>query len=153
MSDGTEASCYDKRRRAFAKAVDNLLLEQSRRPSAAFTKLLEEAVEVSLKPATTDDCSLVLMVKSDDATQSYEALAEVERRALFGLAEHGREIRFARYEQIMRLLNDAADDGLSVSSLARTLGIKEKHLDKHLQTLIGKGLVVKRGRSVFCAIR
>ena len=53
----------------------------------------------------------------------------------------------------MRLLNDAADDGLSVSSLARTLGIKEKHLDKHLQTLIGKGLVVKRGRSVFCAIR
>lgn len=72
---------------------------------------------------------------------------------MLGLAEHGREIRFARYEQIMRLLNDAADDGLSVSSLARTLGIKEKHLDKHLQTLIGKGLVVKRGRSVFCAIR
>lgn len=153
MSDGTEASCYDKRRRAFAKAVDNLLLEQSRRPSAAFTKLLEEAVEVSLKPATTDDCSLVLMVKSADATQSYEALAEVERRALLGLAEHGREIRFARYEQVMRLLNDAADEGLSVLTLARALGIKEKHLDKHLQPLIAKGLLVKRGRSVFRAIR
>lgn len=72
---------------------------------------------------------------------------------MLGLSEQGREIRFARYEQVMRLLNDAADEGLSVLTLARALGIKEKHLDKHLQPLIAKGLLVKRGRSVFRAIR
>lgn len=64
MSDGVEPSLYDMRKNRLPDAVINLLIQNQRLPSSKMSELLEQSMEISIVPRTTDDCSIALLSRS-----------------------------------------------------------------------------------------
>lgn len=64
MSDGVEPSLYDMRKKQLSHAVINLLIHNQRIPGHKMSELLEQSLEMSIVPRTTDDCSIALLSRS-----------------------------------------------------------------------------------------
>lgn len=64
MSDGVEPSLYDMRNKQLSDAAINLLIHNQRIPSRKMSELLEQSMEMSIVPRTTDDCSIALLSRS-----------------------------------------------------------------------------------------
>lgn len=151
MSDGTEASCYDKRTRSIARAIDSLMNTQIKHGSQFFSQMLEDSATSSLKKATTDDCSLVLMVKDDPTILPYKRLGSRQKRSLMGLPETGSDIRFNRLDDIVNRL--FVNNGMPLKLLAKAIDIKPKHLEKQIKPLLEKGVLMRRGQTLWVTLR
>lgn len=64
MSDGTEFSFYDKRKKSLCEALKKIMLE-SRNSCTKLNADVEEFFETQIKQRTNDDCSLITIVRAE----------------------------------------------------------------------------------------
>lgn len=84
MPDGTENSFYDKKNKRLAKGVSKIMKLSMLMPRDVVEQVVEKAFEGTIKMNTTDDCSLALMVWTDNEGE-YDALTVEEKMEILGL--------------------------------------------------------------------
>lgn len=106
MSDGTEVSLYDKRKEQLADIIKKLMLMCNTHRPEVIEKMLQLSFESTIKQKTTDDCSIVIMYKPQEITDSWIQLPTEQLLNLFELkiSEDNVSIDFRNYIAILKLL-------------------------------------------------
>lgn len=144
MSDGTEASLYNKREKSLAPALKKIMdLSQVMKVNCLENEV-ERSFENVIKNSTTDDCSLIILVEEDYSFRGYRNLSEAQKRDFLGFSKSlvsGKRIK--RYDDILNYL-EIPKDLLQVS---KRIYLKKKHCRKHIDYLLSKNLVIgQKGR-------
>lgn len=151
MSDGTEASFYEKRTQSFAPVVETLhALAQSRSPGK-LSAMLEAEFRKTVREKTTDDCSFVLLARTIVPPICYSELDDNRKAALFGLSGTERNLQLERYDTIVRRLLERPE-GADADEIALLLGLKKKHTAKYVDRLLERRLLWKNGRRLLSLI-
>ncbi len=143
MSDGTEQSLYDRRKKRIAPAVTRLMQRVCLTPPDIFQTGLESTLKNVLTLKTLDDCSLALLVNPLCLIREVDRLSFSERRKLFGVGALGRSARrrVRKYEILVKVL--AAPSGLG--RVARALRLKPRYAGKVLSRFEKNGCIVREG--------
>lgn len=138
MSDGTEASLYNRRDKYLAPVLKKIIRLCTILPENVVKNQLQKSLETVIRNATQDDCSIAILAKSNGEERYYD-LPEREKLTLLQInadAPNAKK-RLKRYEDILNMLQSPH----SRVQLARKFYIKPKHIKKHLDMLIQLGLV------------
>lgn len=144
MSDGTEASLYNKREKSLAPALKKIMDLSQVIKSDCLQSEMESSFENVIKNSTTDDCSLIILVEEDYSFRGYRNLSETQKRVfLGGLEIIGRGKRIKRYDDILDYLETPRD----LSQVSKHIYLKKKHCRKHIEFLLRRNLVIsQKGR-------
>lgn len=144
MSDGTEASLYNKREKSLAPALKKIMELSQVIKSDCLQSEMERSFENVIKNSTTDDCSLIILVEEDYSFRGYRNLSETQKRVfLGGLEIIGRGKRIKRYDDILDYLETPRD----LSQVSKHIYLKKKHCRKHIEFLLRRNLVIsQKGR-------
>lgn len=144
MSDGTEASLYNKREKSLAPALKKIMDLSQVIKSDCLQSEMERSFENVIKNSTTDDCSLIILVEEDYSFRGYRNLSETQKRVfLGGLETIGRGKRIKRYDDILDYLETPRD----LSQVSKHIYLKKKHCRKHIEFLLRRNLVIsQKGR-------
>lgn len=150
MSDGTENSFYNKRERTLAPALKKLMQLTRILNIQCLENEIYKSFEEVVKNNTTDDCSLVLIVKDDSCFQGYNQLTNKEKiNIMFDENEKSCKRVIRRYDTILNFLQDPK----TIDAISRKIHLKGKYVKRHLVCLQEKNLVVKDGVYYRTAIR
>ena len=142
MSDGSEASLYNKKDKYLAPVLKKIMRLCTLLPEAVVREQLKNSFEAVIKKATQDDCSIAFLVKGD-CEQRYFELSNREKLMLLQInpdAPNARK-RLMRYENMLELLQSPC----SVAQVSRFVHVRPKHTKKQLDRLLRIGFVEKRG--------
>lgn len=142
MSDGTEASMYNKRENIIANGIKKLLNMLIYVSEYQMTELVKDSFESIVRSATFDDCSINLLV-NDRMFHGYLSLTLNERAEILKLNKKstGLKTQINKYNKLLACLICPK----TVSQLAKEVYIKEKYLRKHIIHLQECGFVIRRG--------
>ncbi len=137
MSDGTEASLYDKRRNCLSEGLCRLSAQIRICDPGDCALLLNQAMESVIKQNTFDDCSLGLMVKNEPPFEGFNTLSFDEQNRLLKIAEEYSDDQEALHRQNARLgkILNAAREPILINPLRRKSGLRMNELKKHLAYL------------------
>ena len=143
MSDGTEASMYNKREGTIASGVKKIFDMMVFVSEQQMTELVLESFETIIRSATFDDCSINLLINDEDSFKGYNALGDYKKVKLLNINKKSvaPKKQINKYNKILISLLSPK----TVSELARTIYIKEKYLRKYIDNLQEKGFIVRRG--------
>lgn len=140
MSDGTESSFYNKKDKTLAPILKNLMEYTRILNVHCLESEIYKGFEDVIKSNTTDDCSMILMVKDDNSFIGYNKLSIKEKEnMLFGLTRHKGKKKIRKYDIILNFSLTPR----SLMEISKKLYIKTKYAKKHLQYLQEKHFVVK----------
>lgn len=144
MSDGTEASLYNKREKSLAPALKKIMDLSQVIKSDCLQSEMERSFENVIKNSTTDDCSLIILVEEDYSFRGYRNLSETQKRVFLGeLGIMGSGKRIKRYDDILDYLETPRD----LSQVSKHIYLKKKHCRKHIEFLLRRNLVIsQKGR-------
>lgn len=74
MSDGTETSLYNKKENKLADVLGKIMHMMSFIPTNKIEAQLTDSLYSVIRNATTDDCSISIMVNCEDKFQGYLSL-------------------------------------------------------------------------------
>ena len=140
MSDGTEASLYDKRRRTLPDVIIRLLDYCRIMPTNEFEKQLTDSFWETVREATTDDCSIILVAND---SKSYQYLNwSLEKQARFwNVSVNKSKKTLKTYNRILKAITIQRD----LNAISRIVYIKPKYLKRHLNALLEKNMIEKKG--------
>lgn len=134
MSDGVEASLYNKRNNKLSDAFGRIIRIMKYVPAEKVEEQLTESLFSVVRNATTDDCSIIIMADVGDIFTGYLSLNHNERMALLELnpGQRNSSIRFKHCDEILEALISPQ----YVNSLARQVHIKQKFIMKYVNHLM-----------------
>lgn len=141
MSDGTETSLYSKKGKFLAPALKRIMqLSQIIEPEC-LERQLYDSFENVIKQATTDDCSIAIIMKENNNFRGYRKLSLCEKEELLGIRGSG-----ARSKKIKRfdILLEKMQSPCNIAVLGRTIHLKPKYTRKYLNHLLEKDIIVKQ---------
>lgn len=141
MSDGTEASLYNKREKKLADVLKKIMGLCSVILPEKIEEQLLSSFESVLKQATTDDCSIVLMVNDKGAFPGYKNLSDGERSKLLGVSGSVSRKRLRRYDDILNTL----EGGRTLKNTSKIIHLRPKFTKKHLDKLLQLNFIEKKG--------
>lgn len=142
MSDGTETSLYNKRDKRLADVLKKIMNLSVVIPVAKMEEQLINSFESTIKRATTDDCSIALMVNDNDRFLGYSNLDKGEKAKLldFSISVVPQK-RLKRYDDILNGLEGEK----TLKDISRIIHLKPKYTKRHLDRLLQLNLIEKNG--------
>ena len=141
MSDGTEASLYDKREHRLAAVLKRIMDMTAIIPPAKVEEQLKQSFEQVVKAPTTDDCSIALLTCVRKDFSGYAHLSHAQKCRLLQINPLSPKRRLRRYDQILCFLQESR----TLTQTARRLCLKPKYAKRYLDRLQALSLVEKEG--------
>lgn len=144
MSDGTEASLYNKRERSLVPALKKIMDMSQVMKLDCLQSEMERSFENVIKNSTNDDCSLIILVEEDYSFHGYRNLNETQKRVFLGVSGIiGGEKRIKRYDDILNYLETPK----ALSQVSKHMYLRKKYCRKYIEFLVSKNLVIgQKGR-------
>ena len=143
MSDGSEQSLYNKRKKTLAPAVKRLMHRTCLIDGEILTPQLEEALSSVVAANTQDDCSVAILARTSAQLPPLDELPMPERQELFQIkGSHAlRKVskKISRCDKICELLKRP----LTLKQIVRRLHVKKLHTKKKLRRLLKAGVIRK----------
>ena len=143
MSDGTEQSLYNKRKKTLAVGVKRLLHRTCLIDSEVLQIQLEDALNSVVAENTQDDCSIALLARTSEQLPPLEKLSLQERQEIFQINESSNFKKVHRKIFSRDKLCELLKTPMTIRQLARKLYIKEVHAKKKLAPLLKSGIITK----------
>lgn len=140
MSDGSEASLYDKRKKVPAQALKKIMEMCSYIRLEKIQEHLQCDFENIIKYKTTDDCSLAILMNSDDEFKGYLNLNKEQKCKLLQIKASASNKTYSRYNDILTYLQKES----SADELARHVHMKIKFLKHNYLTKLCKLNLIER---------
>ena len=141
MSDGTETSLYSKKERKLADVLKKIMQMSTIISVDKVQEQLEQSFENVIVNATTDDCSIAMLVKRDDDFKGYLQLDNRQKQKLLGLNSSTSKKIIRRYDDILLYLQN----NQSISQIARRIHLKQKYTKKYIDKLCMLNFIEKNG--------
>lgn len=145
MSDGTADSFYNKREKKLADVLQKIMKLSILIPKNKFDGILANNFRNSVLQATFDDCSIAIMAKNTQNFTGFLTIADSYKREILQInGQRHTNLRTKRYADLLffmstqRTLQD-------IEFYAKQLGIKNKHLYKHIAKLEKLSLIEHTG--------
>lgn len=148
MSDGTEASLYNKKEKRLAGVIKRIMNHCLLILPEKVEEQLRAGFEAAVREATGDDCSMILMVEDREPFQGYSNLTPAEKARLLSLPVFIRPRRLRRYDVILHSL----ESGRTLKELARILRLKPKYTKKYLKRLAKINYIERRGNKYYTIV-
>lgn len=133
MSDGTEASMYNKQEYKLAPGIKRIMHLCQTTDVTKIQEQLTQSFESTIKMATTDDCSIVIITKSNGFA-GYNSLNESQKAELLGFEKYTiRQLN--KYNDIIRY----AQTPISLNELSKLMHLKPKYIKTAIDKLITSG--------------
>ena len=143
MSDGTEQSLYNKRKKTLAPAVKRLMHRTTLIDAEILTPQLEEALSTVVAENTQDDCSIAILAKNSEQLPPLKDLPLPERQMLFQIVGSPtfRRVRqrIFRCDEICAVL----EKPMTLRQLTRKLHVKPLYAKRKLQLLLSAGVITR----------
>lgn len=139
MSDGTETSLYSKKERKLADILKKIMQMSTIVSTDKVQGQLKQSFENVIINATTDDCSIAMLVKTNDSFKGYLQLTNEQKCKLLGLNSSTSKKTIRRYDDILVYLQNKQ----SVSQIARRIYLKPKYTKKYIDKLCMLNFVEK----------
>lgn len=141
MSDGTETSLYSKKERKLADVLKKIMQMSTIISVDKVQEQLEQSFENVIVKATTDDCSIAMLVKINDNFKGYLQLDNRQKQKLLGLNSSTSKKTIRRYDDILLYLQN----NQSISKIARRIHLKQKYTKKYIDKLCMLNFIEKNG--------
>jgi hypothetical protein len=141
MSDGTETSLYSKKERKLADVLKKIMQMSTIISVDKVQEQLEQSFENVIVNATTDDCSISMLVKRNDDFKGYLQLDNRQKQKLLGLNSSTSKKTIRRYDDILLYLQN----NQSISQVARRIHLKQKYTKKYIDKLCMLNFIEKNG--------
>ena len=141
MSDGTETSLYSKKERKLADVLKKIMQMTTIISVDKVQEQLEQSFENVIVNATTDDCSIAMLVKRNDDFKGYLQLDNRQKEKLLGLNSSTSKKTIRRYDDILLYLQN----NQSISQVARRIHLKQKYTKKYIDKLCMLNFIEKNG--------
>lgn len=140
MSDGTENSLYDKKEKVLAPAIKRIMNLCTIFPESVLQEQLLDSFENIIKRNTSDDCSIIFLVKSYDNT--YFSLPIYKKSEILGLSVtcRNRNKRIIKCDKILQYLEHEHN----VNEVAKFLYLKPLYAKKYLKELCAKRMIEEK---------
>lgn len=142
MSDGTEAGLYNKRKKTLAKVISRLMQTATEIETSAMNSQLEDSFSEVVRNATTDDCSIAMMVEDSNRFPGYKNLTLDEK--LDCLQINKNSTAPIRQSKKYDLILDCLQTPQSLQMISRKIHLKPKYTKKHLQKLFDLNFIEKQ---------
>ena len=139
ISDGTEASLYNKREKSLAPAFKKIMDLSKIMKADCLQNEMERSFENVIKNSTTDDCSLIILVEEDYSFPGYRKLSEAQKRDFLSLSGSlcvGKRLK--RYDDIIDYLENPKD----LFQVSKHIHLRKKYCRKHIDYLMSKNFVI-----------
>ena len=143
MSDGSEQSLYNKRKKTLAPAVKRLMHRTCLIDGEIFTPQLEEALRTVVAQNTQDDCSIAILARNSKQLPPLEKLIMSERQNLFKIAGSAAFSKIAKKISRCDKFCELLKRPLTLRQIIRRLHLKPSHAKKKLNRLLKVGVIRK----------
>ena len=142
MSDGTEASLYNKKENCLSEALGRLLKMLNYIPAEKMESQLTESFNSVIKDATIDDCSIVMMA----FCQEFEGYLSLYEKDKYKLMEINQQLHVSKktFNRLDTILN-ALIQPCSLKKIARLIHLRPKYAKKYLSRLMFLNYIEKKG--------
>ncbi|MCM1024580.1 MAG: protein phosphatase 2C domain-containing protein [Prevotella sp.] len=127
MSDGSEASLYDKRKKVPAQALKKVMDMCTYIRLDKIQEHLQRDFENTIRYKTTDDCSIAILMNSDDEFKGYLSLNKKQKCRLLQIKGNSRDAVYNRYDDILSYLRTES----GADELAKHIHLKPKYLKRN----------------------
>lgn len=141
MSDGTEASLYNKKERKLAFAIKKIMQMSIILTHNNVQEQLIQSFRNIITKATTDDCSIAMLVKIGEGFRGYTQLTNAEKCKILDISPVSTKKQIQRYDVILLYLLK----GKSLSQVARKIHLKNKYAKKYIDKLCSLNLIERKG--------
>lgn len=141
MSDGTEAGLYDKKEKRLADAIKKIMDLCLLVLPSKVEEQLRTSFEVTVRQATGDDCSIILMVEDKKPFRGYANLTPAEKASLLNFPASLHSRRLKRYDAILNSLIY----GQTLKNISKIIRLKPKYTRKYLKRLMEMNFIERRG--------
>lgn len=139
MSDGTEASFYNKKENTLAPALRKLMALSQLLDCTCLEEEVRRSFEDVVKKNTTDDCSLVLLVEEEYSFRGYNNLSVDEKKAILGYkAEELSAWNLRIFNKILKLLVCPC----TLETLAKKMWARKTFINKFIEVLLEHNLII-----------
>lgn len=103
MSDGTETGLYHKREKRLSDVLGKIIQMTTYTPVSLIESELEDSFSKVLRNITTDDCSIALLVNTDDSYKGYLFLDNQAKMELLHINPSGTAVsrQIKRFDEIL----------------------------------------------------
>ena len=138
MSDGTEASLYDKNKKCLAPVIRKLMKLSCVLPIEHLQHEIEISFENVIRSMTYDDCSISMLVEEDTSFQGYKGLSFNQKRKLLDIKYYsGVQKRIKRYDDILEFIIEPK----TITQISEKLGLHNKYCKKYLDYLVEHNMI------------
>lgn len=141
MSDGTETSLYSKKERKLADVLKKIMQMSTIVSTDKVQEQLKQSFENVIVKATTDDCSIAMLVKANDAFKGYLQLSNKNKCELLKINLASSKKAMRRYDDILVYLQNKQ----SLYQVARKIHLKPKYTKKYIDKLCMLNFIEKNG--------
>lgn len=141
MSDGTETSLYSKKEQKLADVLKKIMQMSTIISTNKVQKQLKQSFENVIIKATTDDCSIAMMVKNNEEFQGYLQLSTTQKCKMLQISSKTNKKLLKRYDDILVCLSKKQ----SLSHIAREIHLKSKYTKKYIDKLCTLNFLEKDG--------
>lgn len=146
MSDGTAESLYNKREKKLATVIKKIANLSILLPKENIDSILSSSFQKSVIQATLDDCSMVLMCLNSLNFNGFLHCSFRQKCQILELSRRHQKLRAYRYSELLKFMRQSRTR-LELYKFISEIGVRKKHLDKHLQRLMKLSLIeLKDGR-------
>ena len=141
MSDGTEASLYNKRERSLVPVLKKIMRLTQILDQECLELLLKESFENVIKQSTVDDCSIAILMKEKEDFYGYRNLNPFDKKRLLGIdGKAGSKKRLKKYDILLERMQKPC----SILTVGKAIHLKPKYAKKYLNNLLVRNIVVRQ---------
>ncbi|MDY4573988.1 MAG: PP2C family serine/threonine-protein phosphatase [Intestinibacter sp.] len=142
MSDGTEASLYDKRKCLLAPVLKRIMKYSQIISKECLEYQLLDSFENVIRGATIDDCSIAILMKDNKEFYGYRNLDNIGKEQLLGLKENSIDRKtMNRYDTLLECMCKPSN----MAMLGRAIHLKPKYTKKYIEVLLSNNLIISKG--------
>ncbi|MDD3616503.1 MAG: PP2C family serine/threonine-protein phosphatase [Lachnospiraceae bacterium] len=141
MSDGAETSLYNKKERKLADVLKKIMQISTVVSADKVQEQIKQSFENVIIKATTDDCSIAMLVKANDTFKGYLQLSNKHKCELLKINSVSSKRKIRRYDDILVYLQNKQ----SVYQIARKIHLKPKYTKKYIDKLCMLNFIEKNG--------
>lgn len=140
LSDGSADSFYHKASKTLSDSLKRVIKWTGILSYEKMYSMLSSSFDEIVIKNTQDDCSIAVMTLVSDKNDYLFSLTDKEKYNLLGL-NHNNIKKVERLCKILQYL----DKPKSISVIGREIHIKPKYTGRHMDILLERGLIVKKG--------
>lgn len=142
ISDGTEASLYDKRKCLLAPALKKIMKYSQIINKECLEYQLLHSFENVIREATTDDCSIAILMKDSKEFYGYRNLDHMGKEQLLGAKQNSIDCKtMNRYDALLECMCKSSN----MIMLGRAIHLKPKYTKRFIKVLLYNNLIISKG--------